>query len=621
MRKVLSILAIAIAVSCNNSPDTSSSQSGNSTDSIPANAANDSVATNPLKEAYFGETHVHTAYSLDAFIGGARLRPEDAYRFAMGQEVESHDVKIKLHVPLDFCAVTDHAEYIGEMYSMMTPGAPGNDHEATTAIRNAKTYEEAMALFTKYVAGNNRGAKPSHPEFYQGAGTTVSGWKEIQAATEKYYKPGKFTTLHAFEWSSAPGGSNLHRNIIFRTNKVTDLPMSSYEIPREEALWEWLKKENEAGHTVLAIPHNSNASKGLMFIEFDSKGAPIDAAYAKTRQEFEPLIEMMQIKGNSEVVPRFWANDEFADFENASTLEKYSGRVFLKKNFVRYGLEKGLDYQEKLGVNPYKYGFVGGTDNHNGLPSNVEEDNYKVGSHGLADNTARSRATKAVDGWAEAYDINPGALCGVWAPANTRENIWDGMKAKETFATSGTRIKLRFFAGYDYASDYANYNELVQDGYQKGVPMGGDLPVTAAKSPKFIVWATKDPNSANLDRIQIIKGWMEKGEMKEMIYNVAVSDGRTIKADGSVEKLDAPIDLSNGKSNTTKGSVELKAVWTDPKFDPKQTAFYYVRVIELPTARWTFYDELREKVKMPANVPKSIQERAWSSPIWYTPKK
>lgn len=621
MKKFIPVLVIAFAISCKDSSNTATTEAAKSTDSTATNVGADSVATNPLKEAYFGETHVHTAYSLDAYIGGARLRPEDAYRFAMGEEMESHGVKIKLHVPLDFCAVTDHAEYIGEMFSMMTPGAPGNDHPATTAIRNAKTYDEAMGLFMKYVAGNNRGANPQHPEFFQGPATTQSGWKEIQAATEKYYQPGKFTTLHAFEWSSAPGGSNLHRNIIFRTTKVTDLPVSAYEIPREEALWEWLKKENEAGHTVLAIPHNSNASKGLMFNEVDSKGKPIDAAYAKTRQEYEPLIEMMQIKGNSEVVRRFWANDEFADFENATTMEKYSGRVFIKKNFVRYGLEKGLDYQEKLGVNPYKYGFVGGTDNHNGLPSNVEEDNYKVGSHGLADNTAESRATKAVDGWAEAYDINPGALCGVWAPANTRENIWDGMKAKETFATSGTRIKVRFFAGYDYSDDYATYDDLVKDGYQKGVPMGGDLPVKESKNPQFIVWAIKDPISANLDRIQIIKGWMENGEMKEMIYNVAVSDGRTIKPDGSVAKLEAPIDLSTGDFNTSKGSVELKSVWTDPEFDPKQTAFYYVRVIQLPTARWTYYDELREKVKFPAGVPKSIQERAWSSPIWYTPKE
>jgi len=388
---------------------------------------------------------------------------------------------MKLRRPLDFCAVTDHAEYIGEMYSMMTPGAPGYDHEATTAIRNADTYETAMGLFTKYVADNNRGANPQHPEFYQGPETTKSGWQEIQEATEKYYEPGKFTTFHAIEWSAAPGGANLHRNVIFRTNKVTEVPMSSYEIPREEALWEWLQQENETGHTVLAIPHNSNASKGLMFNENDSEGNPITAEYARTRQEYEPLIEMMQIKGNSEVVPRFWPNDEFAGFENASSMEKYSGRTFMKKNFVRYGLEKGLEYQEKLGVNPYKYGFVGGTDNHNGLPSNVEEDNYKVGSHGLADISAENRATKAVDGWAEAYDINPGALAAVWAPANTREDLWDAMKARETFATSGPRLKVRLFGGYDYQDEYANSKAMVEDGYAMGVPMGNDL----AKAPSW----------------------------------------------------------------------------------------------------------------------------------------
>ncbi|MGL6269421.1 MAG: DUF3604 domain-containing protein, partial [Chitinophagaceae bacterium] len=610
---IFSILFVA----CNNSENNNVATSTDSTNKIETTAAAN-IPQNPLKEAYFGETHLHTAYSLDAYIGGARLRPEDAYRFAMGEEVSSHDVKMKLHVPLDFCALTDHAEYIGEMYSMMTPGAPGYDHEATNAIRNAKTYEEAMGLFVKYVAGNNRGAKPQHPEFFQGFETTKSGWKEIQAAAEKYNKPGTFTTLHAFEWSSAPGGSNLHRNIIFRTNKVTDQPMSSYEIPREEELWEWLKKENESGHKVLAIPHNSNASKGLMFNEVDSKGKPIDAEYAKMRQEYEPLIEMMQIKGNSEVVPRFWANDEFADFENASTMEKYSGRTFLKKNFVRYGLEKGLLYQEQIGVNPYKYGFVGGTDNHNGLPGNTEDDNYMVGSHGLADLTAKNRATLAVDGWAEAYDINPGALCGVWAPSNTRENIWDAMNSRETFATSGVRIKVRFFAGYDFAKEYVTYEELVKAGYQNGVPMGGDLPLKDGKKPSFLVWAMKDPLGPNLDRIQIVKGWVEKGVMKEKVFNVAVSDNRVIKADGSVAKLDAQIDMKTGAFNKDKGSIELKATWTDPGFDPAQHAFYYVRVLQLPTARWTFYDELREGVTMPKSVSKSIIERAWSSPIWFT---
>lgn len=583
--------------------------------------AADSIARNPMMEAYFGETHLHTAYSLDAYIGGARLRPEDAYRFAMGEEVESQGTKMHIKAPLDFCAVTDHAEYIGEMYSMMTPGAPGYDHEASIAIRNAKTYDEAMALFIKYVTGNNRGANPAHPEFFQGVGTTKSGWKEIQEATEKYYKPGSFTTLHAFEWSSAPGGANVHRNIIFRTNAVTDLPMSTYEIPREEALWEWMKKENEAGHTVLAIPHNSNASKGLMFNENDSKGNLITAEYAATRQEYEPLIEMMQIKGNSEVVPLFWQEDEFANFENATTMEKYSGRKFMEKNFVRYGLKKGLDYQEKLGVNPYKYGFAGGTDNHNGLSANTAEDNYLVGSHGVGDLTPENRATKAIDGWAEAYDINPGALTGVWAPANTREDIWDGMKRKETFATSGVRIKCRMFGGFDLAANYAGYADMVKAGQASATAMGGDLPKAAAgKSPSFMVWAAKDPNGPGLDRIQIIKGWVENGKLKEKIYNVAASDNRTIGADGKLAKIDAPIDPKTGAFNSQLGASELMAVWTDPDFDASENAFYYMRVLQLPTARWTFYDKLRHGVKFPKEVPDQIVERAWGSPIWYTAK-
>ncbi len=610
------IASITLLLACGDNANTTTTSPETGVASV------DSVVRNPMKDAYFGETHVHTAYSLDAYIGGARLRPEDAYRFAMGEEVLSHDIKMRINTPLDFCAVTDHAEYLGEMYSMMTPGAPGNDHEATTAIRNAKTYEEAMGLFTKYVAGNNRGAKPTHPEFYQGEATTKSGWKEIQAATEKYYKPGKFTTLHAFEWSSAPGGANLHRNIIFRTSAVTDLPMSSYEIPREEALWAWLKKENEAGHTVLAIPHNSNASKGKMFDENDVNGNPVTADYARTRQEYEPLIEMMQIKGNSEVVPRFWAEDEFANFENATTLEKYSGRTYLEKNFVRYGLKKGLEYETTLGVNPYKYGFAGGTDNHNGLAGNTGDDNYSVGSHGLADLTAENRATKAVDGWAEAYDINPGALTGVWAPANTREDIYDAMKAKETFATSGVRIKCRMFGGFDLSASYASYADMVKAGQATAVPMGSDLPIAAAgKKPAFLVWAAKDPNGPGLDRIQIIKGWIENGKMKEKIYNVAASDGRSIDADGKVANINAPIDPKTGAFNASLGASELMAVWTDPSFDASQHAFYYMRVLQLPTARWTFYDKLRAGVKFPKEVPDAIVERAWGSPIWYTAKQ
>jgi hypothetical protein len=277
-----------------------------------------------------------------------------------------------------------------------------------------------------------------------------------------------------------------------------------------------------------------------------------------------------------------------------------------------------LKYEEELGVNPFKYGFVGGTDSHNGTPGNVEEDNYMVGSHGLADQTAADRLSKVIDGWATAYDINPGSLTGVWAESNTRGAIWDALKNRETFATSGPRMKVRFFGGYDFATGYDS-NSLVEAGYSKGVPMGGNLTEGDGRTPKFIVWAIKDPIGPGLDRIQIIKGWLENGEMMEKIYNVAVSDGREIQADGSVLPLDAPVNLETGDFDRSRGSAELMTVWTDPDFDPSQKAFYYARVLQLPTARWTLYDEIREGVRYPETVPKSIVERAWSSPIWYSP--
>jgi hypothetical protein len=285
---------------------------------------------------------------------------------------------------------------------------------------------------------------------------------------------------------------------------------------------------------------------------------------------------------------------------------------------VRYGLERGLKYEEELGVNPFKYGFVGGTDNHNGTPGNVEEDNYTVGSHGYADQSAENRTKQVIDGWATAYDISPGALTGVWANSNTREAIWDGLYNKETFATSGPRIKVRFFGGYNFKPSYDN-DTFLEDGYSKGVPMGGNLAPSNEFSPQFIAWAIKDPMGPGLDRIQIIKGWMENGEMKEKIFNVAVSDNREIKKDGSVDPIDAPVNLETGEFNTEKGSSQLMAVWTDPEFNATQRAFYYVRVLQLPAARWTLYDEIREGVTYPESIPKSIVERAWSSPIWYKP--
>ncbi len=573
------------------------------------------------KEAFFGETHLHTKYSLDAFIGGNRLSASQALKFAQGEEIllESTGKTMQLKRPLDFAAVTDHAEYIGEMYSVLNPNAQAYDNEQAKSLREVDDLEEGLQLFVELVVKNNRSSKPQHLEFFEGSMSTMSAWEIMNEQTEANYIPGKFTTLHAFEWSGAPNGGNLHRNIIFRDTIVPDLPVSYIEANRETDLWNWLEEIGHNGSTALAIPHNSNASKGMMFDENMPNGEPITQGYAEMRQKYERTIEIMQIKGASEVHPNFWPNDEFANFENAQSLENYSGRSFEEKNFVRYALKKGLKYEEELGINPYKLGFNGGTDNHNGLMSNVEEDNYASGSHGYVDATAEDRVKNTVDGWAKAYDINPGSITGVWAQRNTREDIWDGLYNRETFATSGPRIKVRLFAGQNYKESYDSYEDFIEDGYAKGVPMGGDLKLDKGQEPSFLVWALKDPMNANLDRVQIVKGWYVNGNLKEKIFNVAVSDNRK-KADGTVIPTDAQVNLETGAFDTSKGNSEFMTKWTDPEFNPSNRAFYYVRVLQLPTARWNIYDELRDGVKFPGTVAKTVVERAWSSPIWYKPK-
>jgi hypothetical protein len=569
------------------------------------------------KEAFFGETHVHTGVSMDAFIGGSRMSPADAYRFAKGEEMMVNGSLHKLKRPLDFAAVSDHAEFFGETFTLMTEGSPGYDHPIAVQMRDASDYDTAMGLFIKYVATPARQGGNPHPVFFQGEESIKSGWRNNFDATEAHYEPGKFTTLHAFEWSAAPNAGNLHRNVIFRDTIVPSLPFSYNDSRDPQKLWAWMQQQIDNGSTVLAIPHNSNASKGLMFPEVDLDGNPISAEYAQIRQNMEPLIEIMQIKGNSEVHSNFWKNDEFANFELTNSIQDYSGRKFEERNYVRYGLKRGLKYKADLGVNPFKFGINGGTDSHNGTPSNVEEDNYQVGSHGLADRTAENRTKREVDGWALASDLTTGSLTGVWAESNTRGAIWDAMKRKETFATSGPRIKVRLFGGYGYKEEHVSYSDLVSDGYAKGVPMGGDLK-KGDSNPQFLVWAIKDPIAPGLDRIQIIKGWYEKGEMKEEINNLAASDNR-LRPDGSVRPTEAKVNLETGAFDNTKGSTELVAIWEDKAFDPDQHAFYYVRVIQLPTARWTLWDELREGVTYRPGVPKTLQERAWSSPIWYSP--
>lgn len=574
------------------------------------------VARNPLKDAYFGETHLHTGVSMDAFIAGNRLKPGDAYRFAKGEEVNVNGSPHRIKRPLDFAAVTDHSEFMGEAFSLMNPGAPGYDHPLATAFREVSDLETALKLYGENVLAPLAGGGDPHPPFFQGSEAIKSTWQLNQEAAEEHYDPGEFTTIHAYEWTSAPGGSNQHRNILFRDANVPDMPFSSIDSGDPEDLWKWMAGQRELGRQLFDMPHNANQSKGLLFTEVTLGGKPVDRAYLELRAAMEPLIEMMQVKGNSEVVPQFWQADEFADFENAESLQQFSGRVYQKQNFVRYGLDRGLKYRDELGVNPFKYGFVGGTDSHNGSPSNVAEDNYAVGSHGLADRKAEDRSKNMLEGEMLIADTNPGAITGVWAQANTRADIWDAMAARETFATSGPRIRVRAFAGQGFESTYASYEAMVRDGYEKGVPMGRDYAGDAA--PQFLLMAMKDPDGPNLDRIQIIKGWVEDGEMKDRVYNALASDDR-LRDDGTVEPIDAPVDITTGAFNTEKGSSQLMGVWTDPDFDPNQHAYYYVRVLQLPTARWTLWDEIREGVEYPDEVKRTVVERAWGSPIWYEP--
>ena len=613
MRHTLAGVLLGVAISG------FAASSGASVEPKSVEAREAAVREHPLKEAYFGETHLHTSYSLDAYIGGTRLTPDDAYRFAKGEDVVVNGSKRKLERPLDFAAVSDHAENIGELYSAQVPGAPGYDHPDLVELRGLDKVEDRERWFMGQQKQARAAGGRGHPAFYAGPGTTRSAWLDvIVKAARDHYVPGRFTTLAGFEWSAAPGAANLHRNVLFRDLDVPEMPFSSIDSKDEERLWAWMTEQERQGRSLLAIPHNSNASKGAMFEAQDNQGRPLTADYARLRSRLEPLIEMMQVKGNSEVVQQFWAADEFAGFENAPSMQRFNERTFRRENFVRWGVTKGLDHAGRLGVNPYQYGFIGGTDSHNGTPADTAESSFG-GSHGAADDTVQRRRTGEVPGWLLVRESNPGSVAGVWATRNTRAAIWDAMKARETFVTSGPRIKVRFFGGAGLAAKPANARALVQDGYRNGVPMGGVLGATAT-SPTFTVWAAKDPDGAHLDRIQIVKGWVDaEGEPQDRVFDVAWSGTRKPGGDGRLPEVGSTVDLATARYTNAIGAPELMGSWRDPGFDPKQHALYYVRVLEIPTPRWTTHDAVRNGLPVLEDVPATVQERAWSSPIWYTP--
>lgn len=571
---------------------------------------------NELRTAYFGETHMHTSFSLDAYLGGNRLTPSDSLRYAKGETVSVNGIQRALPRPLDFAAVSDHAEYLGEMYSTMYVGAPGHDDELLVELRTMTEMEDRLKWFLKYVISSNRSLTPSHPPFFAGKETVESAWKIIIDAANTHNDPGNFTAFIAFEWSGAPQGGNLHRNVIYRDTNVPNLPVSYIDVNREDGLWDWMEQNEAMGMHALAIPHNSNASKGMMFPSTNAAGDEMSLKYAKKRQHFEPLIEMMQIKGNSEVHRNFWQADEFANFENADSIQNSSDRTFHKHDFVREGLKLGVAFEQSLGVNPFKYGFIGGTDNHNGLASDVEENRF-IGGHGPEDGSVEARRTGDVSGWIDGKDLSIGSIAGVWAIENTRAALWDAMARRETFATSGPRIKIRMFGG-NLPTNPTDPTTMVFQGYGLGVPMGGDLgPLDGA--PSFTVYAEKDDIGANLDRIQIIKGWVDAdGEIHERIINVTWSDGRVLGGD-TLPPVGNTVDLTTAMFTNSIGAETLIGSWQDDDFDAGQHAFYYARVLEIPTPRWSTYDAVNNNMPLLDDVSPVIQERAWSSPIWYKP--
>jgi Protein of unknown function (DUF3604) len=584
--------------------------------------------TKPL----WGDTHLHTSLSLDARAAGVILTPEDAYRFARGEEVTSSGgLKIKLGQPLDFLVVTDHSDAMGAMNEIVA-GNPALMTDPTVKDWNKRinaggksAFDAAMEVVETFSAGKS-------PEILLRPELATSVWEKSVNTAEKYNEPGRFTAMIGYEWTSTTGGNNLHRNVFYRDGAELArrvLPYTVAESDNPEDLWKWLENfEAKTGGRVLATAHNGNLSNGIMFPDINpATQKPITKAYAQARSRWEPLYEVTQIKGDGEAHPKLSPADEFADYENwdvgnlGPVLKKDS---MLKYEYGREALKSGLRHESQLGVNPFKFGMIGSTDSHTGLAT-AEEDNF-FGKHSQTEPNAKRMTTDVGHfppvvwpGW---YQASSG-YAAVWSTENTREAIFDAMSRKETYATTGPRIVVRFFGGWDFVSEDANSRLPANAGYAKGVPMGGDLTKGPdGKAPSFLVASRKDPLSGNLDRIQIIKGWLDdKGNTQEKVYDVVWAGGKLRKklAGGKLRPIGNTVDVKNATWTNTIGTPELITVWTDPDFDPKQRAFYYARVIEIPTPRWTAYEAKYFKVEAPKESPMTTQERAYTSPIWYTP--
>jgi hypothetical protein len=582
----------------------------------------------------WGDTHLHTDNSIDAGLFGTRLGPEDAFRFARGDTVISTTgLPARLRRPYDFLVVTDHSDFMGLPLALVN-GAP----ELLADPVGKRWYtefhsggESGLALFGELLRRGTAGKGPLNTP-----GLTRSAWQRAVAAAEKYNDPGHFTAFIGFEWSSAPGGDNLHRNVIFRDNAdkaLQILPLSTFSSPDPEHLWQYLADyQRKTGGQVLAIPHNSNLSGGLMFSDKTLGGKPLDRAYAEARAKWEPIAEITQTKGDSETDPAVSPDDEFAAFERwdkanimGTQQDTPAQQPF---NYLRPSLTRGLRFEQTIGVNPFKYGLIGATDSHTGL-STAQADNFFGALGPQSEPNPRRIIYQPAPTNSKGFSLPPqdtivsAGLAAVWATENTRAAIFDAMRRKEVYATTGPRITVREFAGWNFKPGDETRSDFAANGYANGVPMGGDLSGAAAgQSPTLLIQAAKDPDGANLDRVQVIKGWVDAGgATHEKIFDAVWSGTRAPGPDGKLPLVGSTVDIQAATYSNAIGAAVLTTAWKDPQFDPTQRAYYYLRVIEIPTPRWTTYDRARFGGTLPTNVPATLTQRAYTSPIWYTPNQ
>jgi hypothetical protein len=596
----------------------------------------------------FGDTHLHTSYSFDAYLNKNQTAdPDTAYRWAEGKPVihPFNRTRVQIGTPLDFLVVSDHAELMGVIRAMNNDtavlddlGVWGNLKRwfAVVMLNRAISGGSASKLFNSLLPEKpeNPGTDPVQDPvnvlptatFGDTLSIETTAWGEIVDAAERHNQPGTFTTLIGWEWSSIPTGANLHR-IVFTPDSgdiaKQFIPYGSDQSQYPEDLWTFLEQTQErTGARFVAIPHNSNISKGYMYAETTLKGQPITADYAKRRMHWEPISEATQIKGDSETHPVLSPDDEFAEFETYSYYIQQDPEDYkpTAADYIRGALKTGLALEQKIGVNPYQFGVIGSTDSHSGL-SSAEEDNFW--GKFARDSTPETKRSKEkigggkVTGWS----MSASGLAGVWSRGNTRDDIFDAFQRKETYATTGTRLKVRVFGGWSFDDTALDAPDFAELGYAQGVPMGGSLNAAAPNTaPQMLIRAEMDPKNANLDRVQVIKGWVDSaGAQHEQVYNVAWAGERTLDGNGKLPAIGNTVDLSSGHWDNSIGEPALAALWSDPNFDASQRAFYYVRVLQIPTPRHSLLDSIALQTEVPQEGPATIQERAYTSPIWYTP--